>query len=115
MRYALAVATVLGLASIAIAIDNRQLIKFENNCDRWNAACLMINVPALHSKAYQPKDKSLTFAYTLCEPGDYHGQDPDTEAKVYCTFAKKGQEKNGPFTLVNRHVAASIGATFVSP
>ncbi|KAK0526005.1 hypothetical protein OC834_004961 [Tilletia horrida] len=105
MRYALAVATVLGLASVAIAIDNRQLIKFENNCDRWNAAC----------KAYQPKDKSLTFAYTLCEPGDYHGQDPDTEAKVYCTFAKKGQEKNGPFTLVNRHVAASIGATFVSP
>ncbi|KAK0526004.1 hypothetical protein OC834_004960 [Tilletia horrida] len=103
MRYALAAATILGLASAAVANDDRVLVQYKSFCDRWNSAC----------QAYTPQDPSLVFAYTLCEPGDYKGQNATSEAKVYCSFTHKGQP-NGPFTLVTKHIETQVGATQVN-
>ncbi|KAE8260364.1 hypothetical protein A4X09_0g6718 [Tilletia walkeri] len=102
MRFILAAATILGLASAAAAIDARVLVGFPTFCDRWNSAC----------KAYKPTDPGLVFRGTLCEPGDYQGKSMDSEARVFCSFVQK-TSPNGTATYVNKHIATQVGASFI--
>lgn len=43
-----------------------------------------VSYPPNFSINYVPKDPSLNFYGALCEPGDFHGQNVNTEAKVFC-------------------------------
>ncbi|KAK0548096.1 hypothetical protein OC846_004615 [Tilletia horrida] len=104
MKFVTFAATTFALASIAVAVDDRQLVKFspttKNFCEKWNTHC----------KAYKPKHTGLTFEGTLCEAGDYKGMHKNTEARVFCSF----KDSTGKIHLVTKHIAAETGAKFIT-
>ncbi|KAJ7698647.1 hypothetical protein B0H17DRAFT_1196747 [Mycena rosella] len=62
---------------------------FDDACATW--------APAVNA--------GLTFVESLVEPGDFSGKNPDTEARIVCSFT------NGTITTFTTDVAASLGAT----
>ncbi|PWN32582.1 uncharacterized protein FA14DRAFT_181266 [Meira miltonrushii] len=98
------------IATPARAYDFRQLVKYSHQeyptssdfCDAWDTAC----------KEYVPKDQSLKYGYSVCEPGDYHGKHAKTEAKVACVFLHNGDEHEPQ--SINHHIAAKVHATYLS-
>jgi len=69
----------LFVAQPAQAYDFRVLVGYNYPsssafCSAWNTACAN----------YVPKDQSLKYGGSVCEPGDYHGEHKKTEAKVSC-------------------------------
>lgn len=43
---------------------------------------------SVYSRAYQPHNTNLFYAGSLCRPGDYSGNNVNTEALVTCVFEK---------------------------
>lgn len=85
MRFSIALFVASASAAVLIATpaqayDFRQLVAYKDYssstdfCNAWNTNC----------KDYVPKDKSLKYGGSTCEPGDYHGKHKKTEAKVAC-------------------------------
>ncbi|KAF8342189.1 uncharacterized protein EI90DRAFT_3116127 [Cantharellus anzutake] len=68
----------------AAAYDFRVLVKWNHSqyktgdefCTAWKAAC----------RSFKPKQAGFFFLGAVCEPGDYKGKHPNTEAKVTCIF-----------------------------
>ncbi|CAO1630158.1 unnamed protein product [Sympodiomycopsis kandeliae] len=84
--------------------DLRQLFKYPGGnptdaCNKWRCACIN----------YVPKDQTLHFVGAVCEPGDYQGQNMDTEVKAACAFGRDGDRVP---TSINKHTAATVGWTF---
>nr|GAT56858.1 predicted protein [Mycena chlorophos] len=109
MRFNLAALIVASAVGIAQAYDFRLLyalpsgddmveftVDFGNACAHW--------APALAA--------NLTFEDFNVLPGDYHGNNTETEAKIYCVW-NQGGNVHEP-TAYTKDVAASLGATPVS-
>ncbi|KAK0557060.1 hypothetical protein OC846_000707 [Tilletia horrida] len=99
------VALAHGLASVALAADNRLLVKFTQPASQfpsvWTSAC----------KNYKPTDSNLKYQEAYVNLGDFHGQHANNEAKVFCSFAYP-RSPNSP-TLFTKQVAAKVGATII--
>lgn len=103
-------AMLITLLPLASAIDFRILVKFKKSaypsadafCTTWlstwwapslfpiiiTSMCSLYDTFFCISRAYQPKDTSLFWIGSLCEPGDYSGKNKRTEALVTCVFEK---------------------------
>lgn len=114
-------ATLLPLAS---AIDFRILVEFDSSeypsgddfCTTWLSTwcalfCFQLisstdadaTLPFIISRSYQPSDTSLFYIGSLCRPGDYSGNNLNSEALVTCVFEKS----------VADGVVAQLGITHV--
>ncbi|PWN32583.1 uncharacterized protein FA14DRAFT_191676 [Meira miltonrushii] len=97
------------IATPARAYDFRQLVKYSHQeyptssdfCNAWDTAC----------KEYVPKDQSLKYEGSTCEPGDYQGKHAKTEALVDCVFDHNGDEHEPQ--PVTHHIAAKVHATYL--
>ncbi|UZJ54115.1 hypothetical protein CBS101457_003435 [Exobasidium rhododendri] len=83
------------------AADDRQLYTYSGGdgvafCKSWKCACIN----------YVPTNTALTFQTANCNPGDYSGNNKNTEALAFCSFTD-----GKTTTLVNKHVASATGAT----
>ncbi|PWN95766.1 hypothetical protein FA09DRAFT_340712 [Tilletiopsis washingtonensis] len=107
MHFLASVVALFSALMLVSAIDERVLVKFNDSkggvdyCKQWKCACVN----------YQPKDTSYEFAVSgaYCNPGDFQGRNPDSEAKVYCVFTNGKDTKT-----VNKHIAAATGGTLSS-
>ncbi|KAK7059690.1 glycoside hydrolase family 81 protein [Favolaschia claudopus] len=105
MRFTTLAVSVIFAAVGVIARDDRLLYNipagdsmdqftadFQSLCSTWH--------PAIHGD-------SLTFVQALVQPGDYQGNNADTEAKIVCSW----QDPDGNIVTFTEDVAASLGAT----
>ncbi|KAK7046887.1 glycoside hydrolase family 81 protein [Favolaschia claudopus] len=106
MRFAtLAASVIFAAVGVVRAADDRLLYTipagdsmdqftadFQALCSTWH--------PAIHGN-------SLTFLQALVEPGDFQGNNADTEAKIVCSWI----DPDGKVSTFTKDVAASLGAT----
>ncbi|KAF8309831.1 hypothetical protein DL93DRAFT_2170127 [Clavulina sp. PMI_390] len=101
MKFAVVLASLAALIPLASAVDYRQLITVPAGyssgtdfCNDWISDC--------HTKVTaEASDEFFNSAY--CVPGDYQGNNVDTEALAYCVYSK-------PYTT---QLAATEGSTVV--
>lgn len=60
---------------------------------------------------YKRTSKDLvSFSAAVCHPGDYHGADMSSKAKVFCVW----QKTNGDLQSLFKHISAGTNATAIS-
>ncbi|KAF7340527.1 hypothetical protein MSAN_02124200 [Mycena sanguinolenta] len=105
MQFAVLASTVFAAIGLVKAIDYRLLYAipagdtmaqfttdFQNTCSTWAPA----------------EGAGLTFRFAFIRPGDYRGENTDTEALIYCTW-----EDGATVTAFTEDVAESLEATWL--
>ncbi|KAJ7909381.1 hypothetical protein B0H13DRAFT_2014416 [Mycena leptocephala] len=103
MRSSVLISLLSAAVGFVHAIDNRLLYTIPAGDDMVEFAVAFGNACA----SWQPAIAAgLTFGGFIVEPGDFRGNNPDTEAKIVC-----GWSNGMTFT---KDVAASLGATLTA-
>ncbi|KAG7098365.1 hypothetical protein E1B28_000323 [Marasmius oreades] len=102
MQFSTVLLSIASLVGLVSAVDNRLLFqvpagetttsfqpKFEAQCQTW------------------PDAANLTFQTLYYQPGDFSGQNANTEVKLICSY----HDEAGTTITFTKEVATSLGAT----
>ncbi|KAF7312920.1 Glycoside hydrolase family 81 protein [Mycena kentingensis (nom. inval.)] len=109
MRFTLsALAVALAAALGAHAVDNRLLYNLPADVDPQTFTVSFGNACASWAPAIEA---GLTFQSFQVQPGDFQGNNADTQAKIFCTWNHDGDTSFPSQVSFTADVAESVGAT----
>ncbi|KAF7295571.1 Glycoside hydrolase family 81 protein [Mycena indigotica] len=104
MRFSATLAVLASVVGFATAADNRLLYQLPSSETPVSFAVAFGNACASYAPAL---GAGLTFRYFQVQPGNFQGQNTETQAKIFCSF----QDAAGVASLFTNEVATSVGAT----